>query len=71
MLASMSLTSRRFWANLMAVASLHVASASAIERVERIAPGSPAGAALILSKGCGACHVIPGIEGADGMVGPP
>jgi len=21
--------------------------------------------------GCGACHVIPGVRGADGMVGPP
>ena len=40
--------------------------------MERIAPGSPsAGAALVFSKGCGACHVIPGIEGADGVVGPP
>jgi cytochrome c1 len=29
------------------------------------------GAALIASHGCGACHRIPGIRGADGMVGPP
>lgn len=34
--------------------------------------GSPArGARLIAQKGCGACHTIPGIEGADGLVGPP
>jgi cytochrome c2 len=26
---------------------------------------------LITRLGCGACHVIPGIIGADGMVGPP
>ena len=29
------------------------------------------GAALILEKGCGACHNIPGISNADGVVGPP
>jgi cytochrome c oxidase subunit 2 len=37
------------------------------------APGgaSPAdGAALIQQKGCGACHTIPGIPGATGVIGP-
>jgi cytochrome c2 len=35
-------------------------------------PGSPErGAALIQEKGCGACHEIPGVAGADGLVGPP
>jgi cytochrome c1 len=29
------------------------------------------GARLIQSYGCGSCHVVPGIEGADGVVGPP
>ena len=29
------------------------------------------GAALIRKSGCGVCHTIPGIEGADGLVGPP
>ena len=29
------------------------------------------GAQLIQSYGCGACHTIPGIEGAEGLVGPP
>ncbi|HEU5276513.1 MAG TPA: c-type cytochrome [Xanthobacteraceae bacterium] len=29
------------------------------------------GATLIRQSGCGACHEIPGIEGADGLVGPP
>lgn len=29
------------------------------------------GAKLIGSIGCGACHTIPGIDGADGKVGPP
>lgn len=29
------------------------------------------GAQLIGRLGCGSCHVIPGIAGADGQVGPP
>ena len=34
--------------------------------------GSPAhGAELIAEKGCGACHMIPGVAGASGLVGPP
>jgi cytochrome c1 len=30
-----------------------------------------AAASLIAKYGCGACHQIPGVEGADGLVGPP
>lgn len=30
-----------------------------------------AGADLIERAGCGSCHMIPGIAGADGLVGPP
>lgn len=30
-----------------------------------------AGRQLITSYGCGTCHTIPGISGADGMAGPP
>jgi cytochrome c oxidase assembly factor CtaG/cytochrome c2 len=29
------------------------------------------GAKLIAQTGCGACHAVPGIEGANGLVGPP
>ncbi|HEX6860760.1 MAG TPA: c-type cytochrome [Caulobacteraceae bacterium] len=29
------------------------------------------GKALIAEVGCGACHQIPGVAGADGLVGPP
>jgi cytochrome c1 len=38
-----------------------------------IVPGGNArvGARLIESFRCGACHMIPGIKGADGLVGPP
>jgi cytochrome c1 len=34
--------------------------------------GAPArGRAVIVRKGCGACHTIPGIRSASGLVGPP
>ncbi|MEU4660407.1 c-type cytochrome [Micromonospora chalcea] len=34
--------------------------------------GQPArGAELIAGYGCGSCHAIPGIDRADGLVGPP
>lgn len=34
--------------------------------------GDPArGHDLIASVGCGACHVVPGVIGANGLVGPP
>ena len=29
------------------------------------------GAALIREYGCGECHIVPGIAGAEGLVGPP
>ena len=29
------------------------------------------GAQLIAQYGCGGCHIVPGIGGADGLVGPP
>lgn len=38
----------------------------------RVPGGEPdRGAKLIVSFGCGSCHTIPGIEGADAVVGPP
>ena len=40
--------------------------------VEATPDGDPErGGRLILQLGCGACHVIPGITGAKGLVGPP
>lgn len=42
------------------------------EQAARLTGGRPAhGAELIRGFGCGACHVIPGIAGARGEVGPP
>lgn len=29
------------------------------------------GVELIRLKGCGSCHIIPGVKGAKGLVGPP
>lgn len=37
-----------------------------------VAGGNPrTGRALIRRYGCGSCHVIPGVSGANGLVGPP
>jgi cytochrome c2 len=36
-----------------------------------VAGDASEGAALIRRYGCGNCHTIPGISGADGLVGPP
>jgi len=40
---------------------------------EQIVPGGSAqrGAQVIARYDCGSCHVIPGIDGAGGLVGPP
>lgn len=35
-----------------------------------LSPEAQAGKDLIVQKGCGGCHVIPGVPGATGMVGP-
>jgi cytochrome c2 len=42
------------------------------EQAARMTGGDPdRGPVLIRKYGCGACHLIPGIEGARGMIGPP
>jgi cytochrome c len=42
------------------------------QRAPTAAAGDPdIGRDLIVSYGCGACHRIPGVKGADGLVGPP
>jgi cytochrome c len=39
---------------------------------QRIVGGDPAtGRSIVAAVECGVCHVIPGIAGADGIVGPP
>jgi cytochrome c2 len=40
--------------------------------IVRVQGGNPQrGVDAIERYGCGSCHVIPGIDGADGLVGPP
>jgi hypothetical protein len=42
------------------------------EPIRVVAGGDPAaGKHLIKRYGCGSCHVVPGVTGANGMVGPP
>lgn len=37
-----------------------------------VATGNPElGRSLIASYGCGSCHTVPGVKGADALVGPP
>ncbi len=41
-------------------------------RRSTVATGNPAlGRELLSSYGCGSCHTIPGVKGADALVGPP
>lgn len=56
-----------------ALAALLLASCRENPPAEHVIPGADAGrgAAVIAGIGCGACHLIPGIRGARGMVGPP
>ena len=63
------LAQRGIWVALIALIG---SAALAQEPAPPLAAGSPSkGAALIAEKGCGACHMIPGIVGANGLVGPP
>lgn len=61
---------RRAAGTLLAAALLLAACEDAAPR--RVAGGDPdRGPELIRAYGCHACHLIPGVEGADGLVGPP
>lgn len=41
------------------------------ERVVALDANAPRGASLIEDYGCGACHTVPGIVGANGRIAPP
>lgn len=59
-------TARALWAGALLLA----ACADAAPRP--VSGGDPGrGPALIRGYSCHACHLIPGVEGADGLVGPP
>jgi cytochrome c2 len=74
----MKINGTRSVALLAAVITVSGLVASGCGQTEAAAPprqvsgGSPGrGAADIEHYGCGSCHSIPGIDGADSMVGPP
>lgn len=62
---------------LAAVFTLAATTVTACGQSSRLPPpevanGNPnRGAKLIATYGCGSCHQIPGVPGADGLVGPP
>ncbi|MFL6200712.1 MAG: c-type cytochrome [Thermoanaerobaculia bacterium] len=60
---------------LLVVALLFLAGAacsSKEEKAARMTGGDPGlGKLAIRQYGCSACHTIPGVEGAEGLVGPP
>jgi putative membrane protein len=58
---------------MLALAALASLPAAAPSRAQDDALGGNAdrGARLIQNYGCGTCHTIPGIDGANGLVGPP
>ena len=66
---------RRLSGLVLAAALAACHSASARERAEEAAAltgGDPSRApALMRRYGCAGCHVIPGVDGATGLVGPP
>ena len=65
-------TGARFWGTLLVPLLLISACDESHEAIDkRVADARPAaGKAIIFSVGCGVCHIIPGIPGANGTVGP-
>lgn len=58
---------------LLALALAGACSRASGHSADRAVEGGDAerGRTAIAAYGCGSCHAIPGIRGADGMVGPP
>jgi cytochrome c len=50
--------------------SLLVGAVAALTLACQSAPPPTADQQLIAQKGCGACHTIPGVPGANGVIGP-
>jgi cytochrome c2 len=62
----------RSWGNLLVVAWAAQGALFWLHAPSALGPGDPErGRVEIARAGCGACHVIPGIRGARGRVGPP
>ena len=63
-------------ATLVACGGLTVGCAGTVETTaappHQMSNGDPQrGAQLIQKYGCGSCHEVPGVDNADGLVGPP
>jgi cytochrome c len=61
------------WPTLVAAAAVLAACSSVPQpSPPQVRGGDPTrGRALIRQYGCGSCHTVPGVSGADGLVGPP
>lgn len=60
--------------SVLVVAAAALAGCASVPAVppQQIPNGDPnRGQRLIGQYGCGSCHTIPGVRGADGLVGPP
>jgi cytochrome c len=58
---------------LACLLNTNCSSQSQAEQIAQAATGGSAarGAAAIARYGCGSCHIVPGVSGASGLVGPP
>jgi cytochrome c2 len=56
---------------MLRLTALSLMLAVALAGCDRRSPEAERGVELIAQHGCGACHVIPGVRGATGKVGPP
>jgi cytochrome c2 len=57
---------------MLAAAAIGCSGETASRTPYRVQVGDAAhGHQVILERGCGSCHTIPGVRGANGMVGPP
>lgn len=62
------------WAGIVVTAALAGGCyGGTLERpyVAQVGGDAVRGATIIASEGCGGCHIVPGIRGAHGLVGPP
>jgi cytochrome c2 len=62
---------RRIPVALAALAIAELMSDAAIAQTPTPPGSAENGRALIAQKGCAGCHTIPGVDHADGVVGPP
>ena len=71
--AGKRMAARGFTLGAAAIAIAVMASCDAAGESYRPVPDATpdSGKVLLVHYGCGACHVIPGIRSASGMVGPP